>query len=117
MGDAMTPRSKALLAQRLTVTHSLRARESADGLNDAHVANAIFEIGMRTDAALRFDRGEKIFFHAPFGFQFRRKLDNVQRTIANLTRLHYIRTEIVSERAGCCRKFPPGRSAPAHRSR
>ena len=27
------------------------------GLNDAHVAKAIFEIGMGTHAALRFDRG------------------------------------------------------------
>ena len=48
-----------------------------DSLHDPHVANAILEGRVRTHPALGFYRREKIFFHAPFAFQFRRKLNHV----------------------------------------
>ena len=46
-------------ATPLISTHSFRLRESADRLHDAHVRNAILEIGMRTYAAFGFHGGEK----------------------------------------------------------
>src|SRR6476660_1538569 len=55
---------------------------------------------MRTHATLRFHRREKILFHAPFPFQFRRNIDNVQRAIAELPRLHDVGSEIVGQGTG-----------------
>ena len=78
-----------------------------DGLDDPHVANALLEIRARPNPALRFHRGEKIFFHAPFAFQFRCKIDSVEGAIAELARLHDIGTKIVSERAGAAINFEP----------
>src|SRR5205814_2632608 len=43
-----------------------------DSLHDAHVSNTVLEGRVRTHAALGFYRREKILFHAPFAFQFRR---------------------------------------------
>src|SRR6059058_1808117 len=64
-----------------------RARIS-DSLHDAHVSNAVFEIWMGTHAALRFHCREKIFFHTPLAFKFWREINDVQRAIAQLPRLH-----------------------------
>ena len=47
---------------------------------------------MGMHAALGLHRREKIFFYAPFAFQFRRKIDNVHRAIAKL-REHYFELE------------------------
>jgi hypothetical protein len=77
------------------------------GLDDAHVANAFFEVWTRPNAALRFDGSEKIFFHPPFALQFRRKIGNMQGAIAELAHLHHIGTEIVSKRAGAAINFQP----------
>ena len=60
---------------------------------------------MRSHSPLRFHRGEKIFFHAPFAFQFRRNIDNVQCVIANLSRLHDVRGEIIRQRPSAAVNF------------
>src|SRR4029453_5516724 len=69
------------------------------------VANAFFEIRTRSDAALRFHGGQKILFDAPFAFQLRRKIDNMQSAIPNLTRLDNVGTKIVSKGAGVAVNF------------
>ena len=78
-----------------------------DCLDNAHVANAFFKVRARPDAATRFHRSEKIFFHTPFAFQFRSKIDNVQGPIANFSRLHNFGTKIVSQRTGAAVNFQP----------
>src|SRR5207248_6456481 len=78
-----------------------------NGLHDAHVVRAVFEGGMGAHAAILLARVKKTFSPPPLGLQFRRKIDNMQPTITKLTRLHYIRTEIVSERAAAAVNFHP----------
>src|SRR5580704_19388024 len=60
---------------------------------------------MGAHAALGFHRGEKIFLYTPFSFQLRRKIDNMQPAIADLSHLHHVGTEIVSERAAVTVNF------------
>src|SRR2546429_7491587 len=76
-----------------------------DCLDNAHVANAFFEIRTRPDAALRFHSGQKIFFDAPFAFQLRCEIDNVQSAIAKLACLDNVGTKIVSKGAGVAVNF------------
>src|SRR6266567_7247845 len=78
-----------------------------DCLDNAHVANAFFEIRTRPDAPSRFHGSEKIFFDAPVAFQFRRKIDNLQDALAQLACLHQIGTKIVSKSAGVAVNFQP----------
>lgn len=42
-----------------------------DGLDDAHVANEILEIGMRANPAARFHGGDEIVFDVPSALEFR----------------------------------------------
>src|SRR5437764_14918179 len=58
------------------------------GLHDAHVTNAVFEIGMRADAALRFHGGDEIVLDVTAAFQLGRYFHFMQGPISAATGIH-----------------------------
>ena len=70
-----------------------------DGLDDAHVANAVLEIGMRTNAPFRFHAGDEVVFDVPAALQLRRHLHHVQVAVADAAGLQGLGPEVVGHRA------------------